>query len=376
MRIAIDARMAYYTQAGIGQYIHRLLDGLGRLKSDEEILLLQMRHDRPLHSSNNHFQRHSLWTPSHHRLENFSLPLELALLGLDVLHSPDFIPPFHRNFHSIITVHDLGFLLYPQFLTKESARYYSQIDQAVRSTDHIIAVSESTRQDLTRLLGVPEHKITVVHEAANEIFQPIENPALLEQVRRTYNIPGDFFIFISTLEPRKNLPTLLRSLRRLLDDYKAQVKLVVVGRRGWLFDEIFDTVETLHLKNDVLFLGRMPGDDLVALVNAATALVHPAYYEGFGLPPLEAMHCGTPVIVSNVASLPEVVGDAGLLVDPKDEEGWAVAMWRVLTDKDLRQQMREKGLVRAQTFSLEKMARETMAVYRRVSTRARGPSHL
>ncbi|MFQ6013836.1 MAG: glycosyltransferase family 4 protein [Anaerolineae bacterium] len=368
MRIGIDARLVYYSQAGIGQYILRLTEGLAQLEQEDEFILLQSRKDRTVIVDQPNFKVKSLWTPSHHRLEQLALPVEIVPLGLDVLHSPDFIPPFRRNCKSVITIHDLAFLLYPHFLTKESARYYSQIDKAVRHTDHIIAVSESTKQDTIHLLGVSEKKITVIHEAANPIYHSIDNPKALERVRTKYQINRDFILFVSTIEPRKNLPTLLRAYRKLLDEYKMEVQLVVAGRKGWLFSEVFKLVKELRLTDGVLFLDRVPVEDLPLLYNAAQVLVHPSRYEGFGLPPLEAMACGTPTVVSNVSALPEVVGDASLLVESEDVEGFTVAIWRVLTDQDLRAELREKGLKRAKLFSWTKAARQTMTIYHRLGS--------
>jgi len=365
MRIGIDARLVYYSQAGIGQYILNLVRGLAHLDREDDFSILQSRKDKTVLVEGGNFSRRSLWTPSHHRLEQWTLPLEIGRLGLDILHSPDFIPPFRRNCKSIITIHDLAFLLYPHFLTAESARYYGQIDQAVRYTDHIIAVSEATKQDAIRLLGVPPSKITVVYEAANPAYRPLEDKGeIQEECAQRYGISAPFILFVSTLEPRKNLPTLLRAFRRLLDQYKPEVRLVVVGEWGWLYDQILALTEELNLKEEVLYLGRVSVQDLLFLYNAAQLLVHPALYEGFGLPPLEAMACGTPAVVANVSSLPEVVGDATLLVDPEDEPGWTVAIWRGLTDGSLRAELREKGLKRARLFSWEKAARETLALYR------------
>ncbi|MFQ5812563.1 MAG: glycosyltransferase family 4 protein [Anaerolineae bacterium] len=371
MRIGIDARLVYYSQAGITQYTLRLIQGLaesgGKPRDREnEFIILQSRKDKHIIVDKPNFKRVPLWTPSHHRLEQFTLRFEISGLGLDVLHSPDFIPPFRRNCKSVITIHDLAFLLYPHFLTKESARYYGQIDEAVKRTDHIIADSESTKQDTIRLLGVPEHKITVIYLSASPIYRPVNDQAILEQTKSKYHITSDFILFVSTVEPRKNLPALLKAYRQLLDSYKAEVKLVVVGRRGWLSEEVLALVDELKLTNDVLFLGRVPVEDLLHLYNAAQLLVQPSFYEGFGLPPLEAMACGTPVVVSNVSSLPEVVGDAGLLVDPEDVSELTVAIWRVLTDQALRAELIAKGLKRAQCFSWEKTALQTLELYRRV----------
>jgi glycosyltransferase involved in cell wall biosynthesis len=367
MRIGIDARLVYYSRAGIGQYIMRLAEALASLKPyHDDFVLLQSRKDNTRIVNGHHFNRVSLWTPSHHRLEQTTLRLEIGRLRLDVLHSPDFIPPFQRNCKSVITVHDLAFLLYPHFLTKEAARYYGQIDQAVHRTDHIIAVSQSTRQDTIKLLGVPERKITVIHEAAHPIYRPVDPEEARRHVAGTYGIDREYILFVSTIEPRKNLPGLLQAYRKLLDDYKRPEGLVLAGSRGWLSEEVYDTVKALNLDDRVRFVGRVPSEDLLYLYNAAQLLVHPSFYEGFGLPPLEAMTCGTPIIASNVSALPEVVGDAAILIDPHDVEGLTVAMWRVLTDQDLRASLAAKGLKRAKMFSWQRAAQETLDVYRRV----------
>jgi len=364
MRVGIDARLVYYSQAGIGQYILHLVDGLACLDSENEYVLLQSRKDETTILDRPNFRRVSLWTPSHHRLERYSLNVELMRLGLDVLHSPDFIPPHRPSCKSVITVHDLAFLLYPHFLTKESARYYGHIDQAVRWTDHIISVSESTKRDTIEHLGVPEDKITVVYEAANPIFRPLDRAAAKEEVRNRHGVDGPFVLFVSTIEPRKNVPTLLRALHQLQQCYKEDIRLVLAGGKGWLFEDAFAVVEDLKLDERVHFLGRVSSDDLLYLYNAAEMLAHPAFYEGFGLPPLEAMACGLPVVVSDVASLPEVVGDAGLLIDPHNVDELTVGMWRLLNNSDLWKEMREKGLRQASRFSWERAARETLDIYR------------
>jgi glycosyltransferase involved in cell wall biosynthesis len=186
------------------------------------------------------------------------------------------------------------------------------------------------------------------------------------RVSEMYGLDRDFILFVSTIEPRKNLPGLLQAYRKLLDDYKVSEGLALAGSRGWLSEEVYSMVETLNLDEHVRFLGRVPSEHLVYLYNSARLLVHPSFYEGFGLPPLEAMTCGTPTIVSNVSALPEVVGDAAILIDPHDIDGLTVAMWRVLTDQDTRDNLIAKGLKRASMFSWKRAAEETLAVYRRV----------
>lgn len=368
MRIGIDARILGYRRAGIGQYTYRLVEALAEIDSQDEFVIFHSRKDGGTITRQPNFQRRTLYTPSHHRWEQIFLSAELWPRKLDLLHSPDFIPPFRRNYASVITVHDLAFLHFPHFVTQDSAHHYGLIDQAVRRTDHIIAVSESTKSDIINLLGVQERKITVIHEATTSAYRPRVTSAEMAQVARVrakHGLDRPFILFVSTIEPRKNLPTLLRAFRRLRDDYKADVDLVVVGERGWLFEEVFSLRSELKLDGAVKFLGRVNEEDLPLLYNAALVHVHPSFYEGFGLTPLEAMSSGTPTIVSDVSSLPEVVGDAGLLVSPHDVEGWTVAIWRVLTDSALRETLIEKGLKRAAMFSWKKAARQHLDVYRR-----------
>ncbi len=367
MHIGIDARLIYYRKGGIARYTIRLARGLARVDTENTYWLLQHRkHQEPIVKAPN-FQRVDMWSPTHHPLEQLLLWLELHKLRLDVLHSPDFIPPLrHIGARRVITVHDLAFLRYPHLLTRSSARYYGQIDRAVRQADHIIAVSHSTEQDLINLLGVPENKITVIYEAADEVFRPLPKEESAAEVRRRYNLPADYILFVGTIEPRKNLNTLLLAYHALRTQYRLDPPLVFAGEHGWLAEEVYSLVDELGLQDHCYFLGRVSTTELVYLYNAARLLAHPALYEGFGLPPLEAMACGIPVVVSNVSSLPEVVGNAALLVDPTDVEAWTVALHRLLTDDTLWKELQEKGFERARQFSWERTAQETLAVYHHV----------
>lgn len=367
MRIGIDARLVFYHQAGIGQYILRLTQALAQINRDDQFIVFKSRKDKTRVVEQSNFKIERLWTPSHHRFERLAISAELLPFALDVLHSPDFIPPAHPRCPSVITMHDLAFLKYPRLLTRDSARYYGQVDVAARQADHIIAVSQSTKRDTVQLLGVPENKITVIYEAAHPLFAPLPNSDAQAHVQARYHLPKDFILFVSTIEPRKNLPTLLRAFRRLRDNYKLDAGLAIVGNRGWLFQEVDQVIAELKLGDEIRFLGGVPNEELVHLYNAAKLFVFPSFYEGFGLPPLEAMACGTPVIASNVSSLPEVIGDAGILIDPNDAEALTVAMWRVLSDENLQREMRDKGLKRAATFSWKRTAQETLAVYRLVA---------
>jgi glycosyltransferase involved in cell wall biosynthesis len=363
MHIALDARLVYYTRAGIGEYTLRLTQALAAVYPDHRFTLVQDRRmPVPLVDAANVRAMRS-FVPSHHRLEQLLLPWVVSQAHADVFHSPDFIPPLHTDGPSVITIHDLSFLIYPHFLTKDAARYYGQIDRAVRRANHIIAVSESTKRDIIKRLGAHEDQITVIYEAADPLFQPAEPAVARQHVQALFDLPEDFILFVSTIEPRKNVGALLRAYRRLRDDYKLTPMLALAGSRGWLYEEVFELVEKLDLKPYCRFLGRVNADDLRYLYSAARCLVHPAFYEGFGLTPLEAMACGAPVIVSNVSSLPEVVGDAALLVDPQNDDEITVAMWRLLTDPALAAELRSKGLLRAAAFSWKRAARQTMTVY-------------
>lgn len=369
MRIGIDTRLAYHRQAGISWYTIRLLQALAAIDSENEYVLLQhRRHLAPLITAPN-FHRSTVYAPVHHRLEQWPLSVETRLMGLDLIHSPDFIPPLHNNIPAVITVHDLGFLRYPNFVTADAARYYGQTDMAVRRASRIIAVSNSTRNDLVHLLGAPEDKINVIYEAADPIFAPLtaeESRAALTEAG--IRVPDAFILFVGTIEPRKNLVTLLHAYRRLRQCYATHLPLVLAGAPGWLFTDIANRVTELDLQQHVHFLGAIEGNESIrALYNLATMLVHPAHFEGFGLPPLEAMACGTPVLCSNAGSLPEVVGDAALTVPPDDVEAWCVAMHRLLTDENLWSELRIKGLARSATFSWEKAARATLETYRQAA---------
>jgi glycosyltransferase involved in cell wall biosynthesis len=368
MRIGVDARLMHHQPAGISRYTWHLLHALAQIDRDNEFVVFQhRRHREPIIEQPN-FRRATLFAPAHSRLEQLMLPIELLPHRLDLLHSTDFIPPLHSPTPTVITVHDLAFLHWPHFVTKDSAAYYGQIDRAVTRARRVIVPSEHTRKDLIGQLGAPADKVSVIYEAADPSFVPLP----LEETRRTvcdkFDIPPSYIFTVGTIEPRKNLNGLLQAFRILKDRYSvsAETGLVIAGSKGWLYDETLETIQTLGLSDCTFLLGRVSDEDLHRLYVGARCHIHTAYYEGFGLPPLEAMACGTPTIVSNVSSLPEVVNDAALLVDPRDWEEIAVALHRLLTDDDLHAELRRKGLQRAACFSWEQAARQTLDVYRAV----------
>jgi glycosyltransferase involved in cell wall biosynthesis len=367
LKVAIDARLVTYQRGGIGQYILHLIEEFARLPisgAGDQFIVLRSRKECTWLASG--LRDAPLWTPPHNRFEQITLPVELARLRFDLLHSPDFIPPWRGDFRRLITVHDLTFLYYPQFLTAESRRYYNgQIERAVRVADHISADSTNTKGDLVRLLNVPPEKVTVVLLAPDPIYRVVDQAAC-ESLLARFGLDRGFLMFAGTLEPRKNIAGLLVAYRMLRDRRASAPQLVLAGRRGWLYDEIFEQITELKLAAHVCFVENPSNEDLSALYNSAALLVLPSFYEGFGLTALEAMACGAPVVCSNRGSLPEVVGSAARLINPDDLEGLAYAMEQVLEDNALRVQMREQGFANVRRFSWAKTAQETLNIYRQL----------
>lgn len=366
MHIGIDCRLPTYRMGGISQYVIYLIQALGQLEGSERYTVLHSRKEkRSFVPGDRRFSRSDLWTPCHHPLERYALSLELARHRLDMLHSPDFIPPLRGARRQVITVHDLTFMHYPEFLTDESRRYYSdQIAWAVATADHISADSHATRQDLIALLGVPAEKVTTVHLAASPVHTTDYGMGEREATTAKLGLGSGFILAVGTLEPRKNWPMLLRAYHRLRRESGLSVPLVMVGNRGWLFEDVFRTIEALDLTGHVHHLSRLADVELAHLYRAAAVLAFPSHYEGFGLPALEAMHAGCPVVASDRGSLPEVVGDAGILLPPDDPDAWSETLWHVLTDSDLAGAMRRAGPQRAALFTWTRTAEATRALYR------------
>lgn len=368
MRVAIDARLLAYQQAGTATYIRGILSGLQATDDLAQGVVVLVSHKDRQADSLGPIARRRVWTPCHHRWERWALGLELAPLAVEVVHSPDFIPPARlgRRWARVITVHDLAFLRFPEVLTAASQRYYGQIHRAVREAERIIAVSEATGRDLQTLTGVLPEKVVVIPEGVDPAFGPRDPAVASQHVRARFGLDGPFFLFVGTLEPRKNLRRLIQAFALLQRRGGAVgLQLVLAGRRGWLADDL----ETLAapLGDRVRFLGGVTREDLVMLYNASIALVLVSIYEGFGLPALEAMACGRATLVSDAGSLPEVVGDAGLVVPADDVEAIAAGLERLWLDLSLRQVLGERGRRRAEQFDWLSVARRTYDVYRQAA---------
>ena len=369
MRIGIDCRLPYYQGGGISKYCQLLVKSLATLDRENEYVIFHSRKDTKtyLPKSGSNFRRVNLATPCHHRFERWSLGIELLRQSLDAMHSPDFIPPIFGADRHIITVHDLNFIHYPEFLTPGSRRYYNkQINWAVKKADHVIADSYHTRDDLISILAVDPLKITTIHLAADPLFSTIPAPEEIEATLKRYELPNDFLLFVGTLSPRKNLNTLVKSYAQLSSEAAVELPLVLVGSKGWLYGEIFQQIENLGISNRVVFIDAVSDLELVHLYRSASMLAMPSYYEGFGLPVLEAMNCGCPVLASDRSSLPEIAGDAAIFVDPDDVDGWSQAILSVLSNADLREDLVEAGYERSNHFSWMRTAEQTRGVYLQV----------
>ncbi len=366
-RIGIDARLTYYRQGGISQYTYGLLRHLSDLDRERQYVVIHSRKDKRDLATAPNQQRMTSWTPCHHPLERLAFGVETLPMRLDLLHSPDFIPPFNRALKSIITIHDLTFLHYPDYLTENSKRYYiDQIDAAADRADHILTDSESSRDDILNMLDVPTEKVTTTLLGIDSAHFKPASVEEIDRVRAAYMLPADYLLFVGTIEPRKNINGLVAAYRALLADLPDLPPLVLAGHRGWLADDILTGITDPGVKDRVLWLENVPYNDLPALYSAASVLCLPSFYEGFGFPPLEAMACGTPAVVSNRSSLVEIAGDVALQVNPDSMEAIAEGLRRVLTDSGLAGAMSQRGIPWAQSFTWARTAHETLAVYNRV----------
>ena len=294
------------------------------------------------------------------------VPMDRVMPRADIFHATEHLLPPLKNARTVFTLHDLIFQFFPEYHLPLN-RWFLQnaMPYFLRRADAIIAVSECTKRDAIRFYNLPSEKITVIYEAADPALRPESDPNRIAEVRARYANDQPFLFFVSVIEPRKNIRALVDALQ-VLRERGFPHRLLVAGRKGWLYQATFDYVRQTGMQSQVVFLDHVPDADLPALFAACDAFVFPSLYEGFGLSPLEAMACGAPVVCSNASSLPEVVGDAALLVNPRDIGEIANAVERVITDRALRDELRGRGLVRAAQFSWERAARKTRTVYEQV----------
>lgn len=374
MRIGFEvtpllAAPPYAGRSGVGTYAINLLEHLKRLSAHEILPLAHVlgRID-PLQNWN---------TPSIAQKRTGSirlnktvwmqavLPWVLLHRDIDICHFTNGVVSLWTPCPAVVTIHDLTLWLFPQYhYSRRILAMRPFISLAARRATAIIAVSQATKADITRILGVEECKVHVIHEAPSPHFRRLSSDAVLQAARQSYDLPGRFLLYVGTIEPRKNLVRLLEAFARLQKVESRRYTLVFAGGRGWKDEAVFAAVERLELGPFVRFLGYIPAQDLVALYNLADALAFPSLYEGFGLPIVEAMACGTPVVTSPNGSLREVAGDAAEFVDPTAVDSITDGLRRVLSDPSRRAELRSLGLERAAAFTWERAAQKTLNLYK------------
>ncbi len=358
-----------YRGAGISWYIINLLKNLAQVSPDfcYSAFLSERAFQAPsltLHLSNWPTQRplvRILW-------EQLVQPLALRRAGIDLLHALAFVAPLAAPCPFVVTVYDLSFLRYPDAFRPFNRWYLRQFTaHSIKRASAVIAISESTRQDVINLLGAAPERVYTIYCGVEADFHPLPSSEITA-FRAARGLPDTFILFLGTLEPRKNVEGLIRAYASWRQREPTAPPLIIAGGKGWYYRHIFSLVESLNLTDSVRFADYIPQNELRLWYNAASLFVYPSYFEGFGLPVLEAMACGTPVVTSTASSLPEITGTNGVacLVNPTDTESLAEAMRQIMSTADLQATMVEQGLARAAEFRWEKTARETVEVYRKV----------
>jgi glycosyltransferase involved in cell wall biosynthesis len=373
LRIAIDAHSVGAKLGGNESYAVNLIEALAQIDEVNDYTLYvttAAAHDR-FHQRWPNFKVRT--TLPHTPLIRIPLTLsaELRKHPVDVLHVQFTAPPFCPC-PVVVSIHDLSFEHLPHtFHRRSRTQLRLTVRHSAKRAAKILTLSEHTRQDLVDTYGIDPARITAIPLAAPRHYAPVEDNRELQRVRHTYGIDGPYILSVGSIQPRKNLARLINAYASLRGKYNeaALPKLVLVGKSAWLYDETMRALAQTGLTQSVILTGYVPESDLPALYSGALCFVYPSYFEGFGLPPLEAMKCGAPVIVGNQTSLPEVVGDAALTVDPFDVSSIARAIESLVKDSDLRRELSVKGRNRAETFDWRETARRTLHIYEQVGKR-------
>lgn len=374
MLIAYDATAMPPQRAGAGVYTFELIHALTALETGHQFAVFHRGGALDSLAGRRNVRLVPVRAPSRAaRLlwEQVSLPLRLRTAKAGVFHSPHHtLPLLPSGCPRVVTVHDVTFLLLPERYPPARRLYFRVATWAsVRAAAAVIVPSKAVKADLRRLLRVTDERVTVVPEAPADRFRPVEDDAEVARVRRTYGLDGPYVLSVGSLEPGKNRRRLIEAFASLASAFPHT--LAIAGQPAWKYEDDLSLPQRLGLTERVRFLGYVPDADLPALYSAADAVAFPSLYEGFGLPALEAMACGAPLIASTAPALAELAGDAALLVDPYDSGAIAAALRRVLEDAELGEQLRRRGLERAAWFSWRQVAEQTLAVYDRVAATRR-----
>ncbi|MBO0726461.1 MAG: glycosyltransferase family 4 protein [Blastocatellia bacterium] len=384
MHIGIDAHAIGARQGGNETYIANLIKSLAEIDGDNRYTIYlanagaAARWREEFTNRYKNFSVRLLPPPTPLVRVPVYLTYELLRRPVDVLHVQYTAPPFCRA-PLVVTIHDLAFERMPETFTRRgSFQLKLTVRRTAKKAARIATVSEYSRQDLLSIYKLTPEKVAVTYNGVGSSFVPQPSvPDEAEQIRRRFGVSRDFLLAVGSLQPRKNMVRLIRAYARLRserEDFSPQ--LVIVGRKLWLASEIFDEVKRQRWADDVIMTGYVADEDLPAVYRAARAFVYPSLFEGFGLPPLEAMACGTPVVTSDVSSLPEVAGDAALLIDPNDEGALANALLEIVNDEGLRSKLREKGIAQAKKFTWRAAAERTLSLYQEAYSSAPVPYHI
>ena len=366
-----------YRGAGISWYIYNLLRQLDQIElSDWQCRYTVFLHDRRFHQIQNLNLRYSSFSTARPAArifwEQFFQPIMLKQTGVDLYHALAFVAPVVVQCPFVTTIYDLSFKRYPEAFKPLNRLYLSTLTaRSARQAEAVITISESTRQDVIQFFNIPSQKVYTIYCGVDDSFQILPQ-SQVAAFKAQHSLPDRFILFIGTIEPRKNIVSLIEAYAAWRRRAQSPPKLVIAGGKGWYYQEVFRLVEKLNLTNEVVFPGYLPQGDLPLWYNAATMFVYPSRFEGFGLPVLEAMACGAPVITSNVSSLPEVAGEAALLIDPTDVDALSEAMYQLFNKVDLRQEMRQQGLIQKAKFNWQKTALKTVQVYKDVLAKVKG----
>ena len=364
MRIGIDARKLH--DFGIGTYIRNVLRHLARLDHETEFVLLCRPADvGSLESLGENFRAVSERSSHYSVGEQLRIPLALRRERVTLFHAPHYVLPPLVPCPSVVTIHDCIHLMFPDYLPNALALGYARasITVAASRATRVMTVSESSKRDILRYVNIPPDRIDVIYNAYDERFAVDTLEEDVERVRERYQLQDQFVLYAGNVKPHKNLERLIQAFHLVRKRGLDHLKLVLIGDDISQYAELRRAVHQHQLHKYVRFLGYLPEETLAIMYRLAGVFVFPSLYEGFGLPPLEAMASGTPVVTSNVSSLPEVAGDAAVLIDPYQPEAIADGIYRVLTDEALRLDLRRKGLARARQFSWEDSARRVRAIY-------------
>ena len=368
MRVAIDARKLH--DFGIGTYTRNLLRHLARIDHDNEYVLLCHQPDLGIGTQLGQNFRTVLEPSRNYSVrEQFHVPWVLHRERPDVFHAPHYVLPPAVRCRSIVTIHDCIHLMFPQYLPNRAASLYAKASMwsAAHRSHKILTVSEASKRDIIRFLNVPADKVVVVYNAIDERFGLTPSDEAIARVRERYQLDHRFVLYVGNIKPHKNLVRLVEAFGQLRARGFDDLTLLIIGDEISKLPALRRAVHSHKLHKHVRFLGYLPDETLAILYRLADVFVFPSLYEGFGLPPLEAMACGAPVVTSNVSSLPEITGDAAILVDPYDAASIADGAARILSDPALRDELRVKGIARAREFSWERSVARTREIYQEVA---------